>query len=316
MKSTLKKLFNPVLAWLLDYLARSCSSMPFSRKKKLAQLLTFFVWRIIGLRRREVIASLQLHLELTEAQAEKLGEKVYQHFLLNSFEMASLAYISREDLLARIKIEGLEHLDTAMKRNHGAIIVSGHFGLWEMIPQWLAVNGYPVCTVVRRQNNPHVDAWMENMRRRLGGKTTDSGFGIREILRSIRRGQILALMVDQDNGKQGIFVPFFRRYASAPTGPAQLSLKTGAPIVPLFMFPNYCGQHLFKIYPPIYPENYTNDITGQQQITACYTQLLEELVRQQPQDWFWLHRRWKTQPAYAPDNPWARLANDQENAPR
>ncbi len=308
MKAFIKQLCNPVLAWLLDFLARSCSSMPLPRRKKLAQLLTFIAWRLIRLRRAEVIASLQLHLELTRAEAEKLGEKVYRHFLLNAFEMASLAYISREALLARIQIEGREHLDAAMAQNRGAIIVSGHFGLWEMMPHWLAINGYPVCTVVRRQNNPHVDAWMENMRRRLGGRTTDSGFGIREILRSLRRGEILALMVDQDNGKQGIFVPFFRRYASAPTGPAQLSLKTGAPVVPLFMFPNYHGRHLFKIYPPIFPEDYPDDVTGQQQITARYTHLLEELVRIQPHDWFWLHRRWKTQPADAPDNPWARLA--------
>lgn len=315
MKNLLKKLFNPLLAWLLDYLARSCSSMTIGRRNKLANLLTRLAWQLIGLRRREIIDSLQLHLELSPEQAEQSGARVYRHFLINAFEMASLAYISREDLLARIEIQGQEHLDQALARGHGAIIVSGHFGLWEMIPQWLAVNGYPVSTVVRRQNNPYVDAWMEKMRRRLGGKTTDSGFGIREILRAIRQGEILALMVDQDNGKQGIFVPFFRRYASAPTGPALLSLKTGAPVVPLFMFPDFSGRHLFKIYPAIYPENYSNNIEGQQQLTAAYTRLLEDLVRENPQEWFWLHRRWKTQPENAPDNPWAKMviAKNEQN---
>ncbi len=308
MKNYLKNLFHLFQAKLLDILATRCSKMTLPQKKKLAQLLTFFAWRVIGLRRRQVSESLQLHLDISADQAEKLGEKIYRHFLLNAIEMSSLAYISREDLIAGIRIEGREHLDNAMAKKHGVIIVSGHFGLWEMMPHWLAINNYPVCTVVRRQSNRHVDTWMENMRRRLGGKTTDSGFGIREILRSIRRGEILALMVDQDNGKQGIFVPFFKRYASAPTGPAQLALKTGAPIVPLFLFPNFAGQHIFKVYPPIFPEDFSNNVEGQLQITARYSNLLEELVRQHPHNWFWLHRRWKTQPADAPANLWARIA--------
>lgn len=308
MKQQLKNLFHRLQAWLLDLLAHSCNSMSLSRKKHLAGLLALLVYRIIGLRRRQVIDSLQLHLGMSHREAEQMGEKVFRHFLLNSFEMAALACISREDLLNKVEISGLEHLDNAMARKRGTIIVSGHFGLWEMMPHWLAIHGYPVCTVVRRQNNPHVDAWMENMRQRLGGKTTDSGFGIREILRSLRQGEILALMVDQDNGKQGIFVRFFKRWASAPTGPALLSLKTGAPIVPLFMFPNFAGKHLFKIYPAINPEEYTNDSEGQRQITARYTSLLEELVKEQPYNWFWLHRRWKTQPADAPANQWAQSA--------
>lgn len=304
----MKNYFNWLQAKLLELLARSCHRMSLRQKQHLAQFLTLLAYRLLGLRRRQVIESLQLHLELPLTEAEKLGEKVFCHFLLNAFEMASLACISREQLLDKLEVQGLEHLDNALALKKGAIIVSGHFGLWEMIPQWLAVKGYPVCTVVRRQNNQHVDAWMENMRQRLGGRTTDSGFGIREILRSIRKGEILALMVDQDNGKQGIFVRFFKRWASAPTGPAQLSLKTGAPVVPLFITPNFSGKHQFKLYPAIYPDNYPNDIAGQQQITARYTALLEELIRQQPHNWFWLHRRWKTRPVDAPANPWAQLA--------
>jgi len=288
--------------------------MSLRHKQHLAQFLTLLAYELLGLRRQQVIESLQLHLELPPTEAKRLGKKVYCNFLLNAFEMASLACISREQLLEKLDVQGLEHLDNAMALKKGTIIVSGHFGLWEMMPHWLAINGYPVCTVVRRQNNPHVDTWMENMRQRLGAKTTDSGFGIREILRSLRKGQILALMVDQDNGKQGVFVRFFKHWASAPTGPAQLSLKTGAPVVPLFLIPNFRGKHLFKIYPAINPDDYQNNIEGQRQITAKYTAILEELVRQQPQNWFWLHRRWKTQPHNAPNNPWAQLATKTDDS--
>jgi KDO2-lipid IV(A) lauroyltransferase len=114
-------------------------------------------------------------------------------------------------------------------------------------------------------------------------------------------------MVDQDNGKQGIFVKFFNDWASAPTGPALISLKTGAPIVPLAMFPDYNHKHQLKIFPPIMPQQFSNDPDGQQKLTARYTTILENLIRKQPEQWFWLHRRWKTQPADAPDNQWVKI---------
>lgn len=303
----LKTLTNKIQVILLDALARSCARMSFSRKRKLAHLIAGLAKPLPWLRFNQVSASLSEHLEIDKDSAQKLAVKVFEQFLINSFEMAGLKYFSNEELKNRARVEGLEHLRTALAEKKGAIIVSGHFGLWEIIPPWLAQHGFGVTTVVRRQNNPFVDAWFEEMRQRHGAKTTDSGYGIREILKSLRKGDILALMIDQDNGKQGIFVRFFKRWASAPTGPAQIALKTGAPIVPLAIFPDYEKQHLIKIWPPILPGDFSNDTVGQQLLTAKFTAILESIVRQQPQNWFWLHRRWKTQPADAPDNPWAKL---------
>ncbi|MDD3148213.1 MAG: lysophospholipid acyltransferase family protein [Candidatus Riflebacteria bacterium] len=309
-----KELSNRLQLVLLDALAKSCARMNFARKRKLAHLIATVARPLPWLRFNQVAASLSEHLEIGPEESRKLAAGVFKQFLINAFEMAGLKYFSNDQLNARARVEGLENLQAALAQKKGAIIVSGHFGLWEIIPPWLALHGFGVTTVVRRQNNPYVDAWFEEMRQKHGARTTDSGYGIREILKSLRKGDILALMIDQDNGKQGIFVPFFKRWASAPTGPAQIALKTGAPIVPLAIFPDYEKQHLIKIWPPIYPGDFSNDVAGQQQLTAKFTAILEEIVRKKPENWFWLHRRWKTQPADAPDNPWAKLVLTSEPA--
>ena len=305
--TTLKFFSDKLQLILLDKLAQYCARMSFTRKRRLAGLIATLARPLPWLRFGKVSESLAEHLNLTSEQSAEMADKVFRHFLVNAFEMAGLKFYRRDEIEQKVKVEGLEHLKRALQPGKGAIIVSGHFGLWEFIPLWLAIQGFAVTTVVRRQNNPFVDAWFEEMRQQHGARTTDSGYGIREILKSLRRGHILALMVDQDNGKQGIFVKFFRRWASAPTGPAQIALKTGAPIVPLAIFPNYTDQHLLKIWPAIFPDHYTDDLFGQQALTADFTAIIETIVSRQPEDWFWLHRRWKTRPEDAPDNPWAKL---------
>ncbi|MFZ5950515.1 MAG: lysophospholipid acyltransferase family protein, partial [Candidatus Rifleibacteriota bacterium] len=231
MSFCIKKIGHKIQCMLLDLLAKSTGGMKLTQRRKLAELLTWLAFDILQLRRKYVVSAISLHLELSPDEATKMARRVYFNFLLNAFEMAGLKFMSAEDLKSRLVCTDLAILEQALSRKKGAIIISGHFGLWELVPPWLSLSGFPVTVVVRRQNNPEVDRWMEEMRQKHGARTTDSGFGIREILKSLRKGHILALMVDQDNGKQGVFVPFFKTWASAPTGPAAISIKTGAPIV-------------------------------------------------------------------------------------
>ena len=296
---------DKILAKLLDLLARKSLCVNLSQKRRFAKLLTNLIMPFKFSRKDYVKNIMMETLGVSADEAEKLREKSYVNFVLNSMEMAKLKYISDEDVLNMLEVEGYEHLEEAYRKGNGVIIMSGHFGLWEYIPQWAALKGYKVTTVVRRQNNKYADQWFEEMRRAHKGKTTDSGMGLREILRALKNGYVLGLMMDQDNGKKGIFVKFLNKWCSAPVG---LSLKMKTPIVPLFILPNYEGKHFFKLYPPIYPENYENTIEGQQKLTSDYTQLYEKIVRKYPEQWFWMHRRWKTQPEDCSDNPWAKRA--------
>jgi len=305
----LRRLGYQIQCFFLDRLAARSLQMSFKARCRLASLLSRITFDFLRLRRNYVVQTLAERLEMDETTATNLARKVYFNFVLNACEMAGLKFMSAEQLKQKIECRDLANLERALSRKKGAIIISGHFGLWELVPPWLVQNGFPVTVVVRRQNNPEVDRWMEEMRQRLGPLTTDSGYGMREILKSLRKGHILALMVDQDNGKQGIFVNFLNKWASAPTGPAAISLRTGAPIVPLALFPNYHGRHQLKIWEPIFPENFTDSSEGRQKLTAAYSSFVEEMVRNMPEQWFWLHRRWKTQPTDAPENESVKILN-------
>ena len=304
----LKDKFEEFQAVLIDKMAKSTVRWNLSFKQKLALLVSKIAVALPFCRYEYTVKTMMERLKISKCEAEKHTDNFFRNFLLNAFEMASLRYISDEELQNKVQVEGIENLSEAMGRGKGGIIISGHFGPWEFIPQWLTMNGFPMTTVVRRQNNKYVDEWFNEMRTCHGANITDCGFAIREILRELRRGGILALMSDQDNGKAGVFVKFFDKYASAPIGPAIISLKTRAPIIPLAIFPNYEGKHLIKISKPIYPDNYENTPLGQQQLTQEYTNYLESIIREYPDQWFWVHRRWKTQPQDAPDNPYAKLA--------
>lgn len=307
MKAIIKTKIHIFQKYMLDLLAHFSCKASTSKKKRMADLLTFLAYDILKIRKNYVIKALKEHLQITDSKAQNLSRKIYKNFLLNSIEMSGLKYITSENLVDRISIDGLEYLQTALSKGHGAIIVSGHFGLWELVPPWLSINGFEVTIVVRKQNNAEVNSWMEEMRQKHGPLTTDSGYSIRGILKALKKGHILALMIDQDSGKQGIFVKYLNKWASAPVGPAQISLRTGAPIVPLAMIPDYKNKHLIKVFKPIFPEDYNNNAIGQQSMSQDYTTTIERLVKNNPEQWFWLHRRWKTQPKDCPKNPWVKL---------
>ncbi|MBI3038630.1 lysophospholipid acyltransferase family protein [bacterium] len=288
--------FSRAEAILLDTLAKAFVNLSPSRRHRAAKILAILAHDILGIRRGHVRAMLPRHLKLSFVSACELSGKVYQAFFENSLEMATLPYIGKDRLLGRIRAEGFENLLGAVAKNRGVILISCHYGPWELIPPWLCEKGFPVTIVVRRQKNVYVDSWMEFMRNSHGCFTTDSGFGMRKILKTLHQGNFLALMSDQDSGKEGIFVRFFEGFASAPPGPAIIAQKTGAAILPVVIHVKEKQPHLLEIRPPIFPSEFLPGIEGARAITQAYTSILEEWIRNRPEQWFWLHRRWKTQP--------------------
>jgi len=293
---TLMNPFHFLQRFLLDKTARLAVKFDFRQRHKLASILAAVVIDGMRIRWQYVVEILQQRLALTREEAIKLGRKIYISFIENSIEMATIPFLTAQEMNDRLRPEGLHYLSEAIAGKRGAIIISGHYGVWEFIPPWLALNGFEVTIVVRRQSNKLVDDWMEKMRNAHGAKTTDSGYGIREILRALREGHCLALMSDQDSGDKGIFVDFFDNLASTPVGPAQIAIKTGVPIVPVAAHRMPYFPHIFEVHPPIYPENYATKVDGAQLMTQAYTDILESWIRKRPDQWFWLHRRWKTRP--------------------
>ncbi len=286
---------------LLDLLARRAAGWAPDRRRRASRLVAALARDLLRLRWSHVVTTLQARLGLDEAAARALGRRVYDAFFENALEQATLAYLPGEEIDARVAVEGLERLQKAHARGKGVVLVSGHYGLWEFVTAWLVRHGYRMTAVMRRQNNVAIDAWMESMRRTHGVEITDSGYALRDILRTLRQGHLLGLVSDQDAGDKGIFVRFFGELASTVSGPASIALKMGAPLMAVAC--NCRAAPPFEICEPWYPEDFSDDEAGRQALTQAFTTQLETWIRARPEQWFWLHRRWKTRPPPGPGRP-------------
>lgn len=211
-------------------------------------------------------------------------------------EMARLPRMTRERFNIVIDTSEIDVMRTALARGKGAIYVSGHLGNWEWLGASCSRNGIPFAYVVAPQTNKLVEYWMESMRRSAGAEIISRKDSVRGTLSALREGKVIAMLCDQDGGKAGVFVPFFGVDASTARGPAVFHLKTGAPLV----FGTCCrqadGRYKLKFVElPTYQP--TSDREGDERnVMAAITEQLEAEISKTPEQYLWLHRRWKTRP--------------------
>jgi KDO2-lipid IV(A) lauroyltransferase len=179
-------------------------------------------------------------------------------------------------------------------RGRGVILMSGHYGNFELLAARLAREN-PLHLLVQPQSNAAIDARLQRLRRESGVGVISIIGGVKTALRALRAGDWLALLGDQDARRQGVFVPYFGRLASTPQGPARLSLQAGVPMVWGAARPRADGRHDLFLDPPHVPDGPPDD-ERVRALTAWHTARLEARVREAPEHWFWLHRRWKTPP--------------------
>ena len=252
-------------------------------------------YRTIGIRRDVVEDQLRLAFpDRDEAWIRRVASDAYAHLAREGLSMLRLSRLGREDVLAVTEVEeGLEELRTAVAAGTGAVLVTGHFGNWEIGGAALAARGIPLDVVARRQANPLFDRLINRARERLGMRVVERGRATRESLRGLRQGHVVALVADQDARSAGIFVPFFGRPASTFRGPAVLALRSGAPLFIGTAVRQPDGRYRVRVRPITIPG--TEDPEAQvRELTAAHVAALEAAVREQPEQYFWHHRRWKT----------------------
>lgn len=252
----------------------------------------------LGLRRRVAEANLALAFpEHTAAARAALLAAHYREVGRIAAEYARLPELARAregEVVAETL--GLEHLEAM--RGRGAILVTGHYGNFELAGAHVARLN-PVDFVVKPLSNARVERLVNGLRARAGVGVIPLGTGVKAVFRALRAGRWVALLADQDARRHGVFVPFFGRLASTPEGPARLALQTGTPIVCGFLRRGPDGRHRAQYDPPHLPAGGATE-ENVVALTAWHTARLEREIRLAPEHWFWLHRRWKTPP---PANP-------------
>ena len=194
-----------------------------------------------------------------------------------------------------LPVRGREHLEAAAARGRGVILMTGHFGNFELLGAWLT-RWNPVDFVVKPLSNPGAEAWLADIRGRSGVGNISIGGGVKRVFQALRQKRWVAMLADQDARRHGVFVPYFGIPSSTPEGPARIALASGAPIVFGWVVRQPDGRHELTIEPPLVPQGDPRDESAVIALTAQHTALLEAAVRHAPQAWFWLHRRWKTAP--------------------
>jgi KDO2-lipid IV(A) lauroyltransferase len=250
--------------------------------------------RVLGVRRR--VAAANLALAFPEKSAQERERILVGHYrelgriAAEYGRMPRLTHAPGDEVVARV--DGLDALESL--RGRGAVLLTGHLGNFEMLGAWLA-RFNPVDFLVKPLSNPAVEETIARLRREAGAGTIPLGAGVKGVYRALRAGRWVALVADQDQRRHGVFVPFFGRLASTAEGPARLSLQLGAPIVFGAIRRQPDGRHHLRMDPPREPQGPASD-ANVLALTAWHAARLEQRIRESPEEWFWLHRRWKTPP--------------------
>lgn len=199
----------------------------------------------------------------------------------------------RRDLERRVTVHGEEHLRRALEEGHGVILLTAHFGSWELAAATVAALGFPINAIGAEQRDPRITELVATLREAVGVRTIGKGFDLKGALRCLRRGEILGVLLDQDARSAGVVVPFLGYAASTPYGPVKMAAKLGARVVPLFMVRRQDGQHhdLFLL-PPLGEAGGRPFGEDEVASAALCNEVLSAWIRRHPDHWMWLYPRW------------------------
>jgi KDO2-lipid IV(A) lauroyltransferase len=253
---------------------------------------------VVRVRRRAVDAHLEHAFpERTPGWRRAVARASYRHLGRESVSTFRLASMGAAEVRQRTEMVGFDDLEAAMEQGKGAIVVTGHFGNWEIGGASLAARGIPLEVVAQRQRNPLFDEDLNRQRQALSMTVIERKEAPRRVLRALRAGRTVAIVGDQNLRRGGVFVEFFGRQASTARGAAVFALRTGAPIflglvVRKEGFPQRYAVTLERVeFEP------TGDMEADvRRLTEAHTTHLEARVREVPSQYFWQHRRWKTRP--------------------
>lgn len=231
--------------------------------------------------------------EKTADEIQALAEKVFQNLGRILFEIGWALRLDPDDFGRFFSISHLSYLKAAYKKGKGVLILTGHMGNWELLTVIGSMMGHPTNIVFRPLDFLPLNRFFEQFRGRFGARLIPSQWAMAGILRSLKRGELVAVLLDQNvDWYQGVFVDFFKTPACTNKGLALLALKSGAPVVPMFLIRdgNRFRAEVGKEIPLIKTGDQTKDVEAN---TQHYNEAIEAIIRQYPDQWFWVHQRWK-----------------------
>ncbi len=249
--------------------------------------------------RRRTLSNLTVAFseKLDDRELRRLGSRVFVNVGKNVADAVRLGKMKWEHIDAITEIEGLEHFDKAYQISKGVIALTGHIGNFELLAAWFSLRGYKVSVIGRELYDPRLDRLLVQNREKVGVENIPTTAGVKPIMKALKAGRALGVLADQDSSRvRGVFVDFFGRPARTPVGPILLPYKTGSPIIPMAVVRAGKNRYRIIVKPEVklaFSDDREKDIAD---VTQRCTQVLESIIRQHPDQWLWMHDRWKSKP--------------------
>jgi KDO2-lipid IV(A) lauroyltransferase len=248
-------------------------------------------------RRHREIARRNMALALPEigaAERDRLVRECFRHFGAALCDAVSSSRFDEVEICRRFTLEGWEHVEAAEALGRGLFFLTAHLGFWELAPPVLGLYRGAVGIVVRPADNPWLDRELTGLRARFGNFVLPKRGAARKMLETIRRRGRVGLLIDQRvQAKEGIETTFFGHAALTSPILARMSLRTGAPVVPVTIYPEPEGRYRLVARPAVLPpEGAVDDEPAVAALTQRYLAVAEEDIRAHPEMWLWMHRRW------------------------
>ena len=225
----------------------------------------------------------------------KIAKGVYRHFATVAAEFFDMPGITKENMHQWIEYEGLEHYEEAIAKGKGLLSIVAHFGNWELLPITVPMVAKPMHIVYRPLDNPAIDNMVEYVRTKNGNELIPKGGSGKRVMELLQENQIIGILSDQNVAAyEGIFVDFFGRPACTGAGLAVMAMRSGAPVIAIFPARQKSGKYKAVVKPAIEAVNTGNYEADLKTNTQRFTKIIEEVVREYPEQWFWFHQRWKT----------------------
>ncbi len=274
----------------LDFVQKFFMLKDVARAENRGRRIGRLLYRLDGRRRRRAIENLELAFpSWTADQREDVTRRMFEHFgvVLGDFLRTPLR--TNAEVLENTEVEGFENYEAAHAIGKGIIACTGHFGNWERFGHWCMATGRTIAVVARDANQSEIQQRVSRIRDASGVTVISRGDSAREIIRRLRKNEIIGILPDQN--AEETFVPFFGKTCGAVLGPAVLHIRTGAPLVPAYCLRIGPGKYRIVVKPPIDPLGEEKDSTV---LTAQINAVLESVIREYPEQWLWMHDRWKS----------------------
>ena len=282
--------------YLVKLFSKIMCVLPLCLRKLFAKFLGSIAVMVVPKWRMQMAqANVEECLGVAPDRARQIAEDSLHRFGRMVVEVLRFPLLNKDTIGKNVTVEGLEYLEAAYAQGKGVIMATGHYGNWELLGATVALHGYPMLSITRKQNNSYMDKAINEFRQMVGQQVTYNrgGHGLLAISRMLKEKNLLGVLYDQDTNDDGVEIDLFGKRSIIPLGPAALSRIYGSPILPIFLHNNDDWTCTAKIYPPFYTPRTKNKQEDFYQVTRRLITILEQEIIAHPEMWFWVHDRWK-----------------------